>query len=471
MILKEGKPVKKLTLTKIAVLVAASAAMNVSAADLTSVTKTAIENNPEVQTQWFSFLEATANQKQARAGYLPSLDLNAAYGKGNREFDGDRGWFNQGQAEIALTQVLFDGFRVKNKVEQGDYAALKRYYDLNDGVEQKAFEAAQAYLDVQRYRELVRLAEANFANHQRVYNQVLQRTNQGVGNKADLSQISGRLSLAQTNLMTEQANLNDVSARFARIVGVSPSVNLAPVSLNTALPTTTEEVVASAYNHNNKLKSALSEMQFARANAEEFKANMYPKLSFVARTGLYQNRNSFDERSNPDNDKYGQDSAVELRLNYNIFNGFADKSAMNAANARVLQSDDLKNKACVDIRQTATVAYNNVNNYSSQLQWLQRHRDESASVVKAYSDQFDIGRRTLLDVLDSENEAFQANRAFVSTQYDLKIAQLQTLYSTGQLLPVLGIQRDNLPAVSDVSQREINAANVCSANVQAQAAE
>ncbi|WP_151790400.1 TolC family outer membrane protein [Acinetobacter junii] len=460
---------KVLTLTKIAMLVAASAAMNVSAADLTSVTKTAIENNPEIQTQWFSFLEATANQKQARAGYLPSLDLNAAYGKGNREFDGDRGWFNQGQAEIALTQVLFDGFRVKNKVEQGDYAALKRYYDLNDGVEQKAFEAAQAYLDVQRYRELVRLAEANFANHQRVYNQVLQRTNQGVGNKADLSQISGRLSLAQTNLMTEQANLNDVSARFARIVGVSPSVNLAPVSLNTALPNSTEEVVASAYNHNNKLKSALSEMQFARANAEEFKANMYPKLSFVARTGLYQNRNSFDERTNTD--KYGQDSAVELRLNYNIFNGFADRAAMNAANARVLQSDDLKNKACVDIRQTSTVAYNNVNNYSNQLQWLQRHRDESASVVKAYNDQFDIGRRTLLDVLDSENEAFQANRAYVTTQYDLKIAQLQTLYSTGQLLPVLGIQRDNLPAVSDVSQREIIAANVCSANVQAQAAE
>jgi adhesin transport system outer membrane protein len=44
-----------------------------------------------------------------------------------------------------------------------------------------------------------------------------------VGNGADLAQISGRLSLAQTNLMTEQANLNDVSARFARIVGVEPS--------------------------------------------------------------------------------------------------------------------------------------------------------------------------------------------------------------------------------------------------------
>ena len=86
---------KVLALTKIASMVAlANLALSASAADLTSVTKTAIENNPEVQVQWSNFLEATAKQKQARAGYLPSLDLNAAYGKGNREFDGDRGWFN-----------------------------------------------------------------------------------------------------------------------------------------------------------------------------------------------------------------------------------------------------------------------------------------------------------------------------------------------------------------------------------------
>ena len=442
-------------------LIAATAAMNVSAADLTSVTKTAIENNPDVQVQWSNFLEATANQKQARAGYLPSIDLNAAYGKGNREFDGDRGWFNQGQAEIALTQVLFDGFRIKSKVEQGDYAALKRYYDLNAGVEQKAFEAAQAYLDVQRYRDLVQLAQTNVNNHQRVYNQIQQKTKQGVGNGADLAQISGRLSLAQTNLMTEQANLNDVSARFARIVGLEPSANLEPVNLNASLPNSSQDAVMTAYQNNNSLKAALSDMQHSRANALEYKANMYPKLSFVARTGLYQNRNSFDERNDPE--KYGRDSAVELRLNYNLFNGGADKAALNAANARVMASDDLKNKACVDIRQTTTIAYNNVNNYNSQMQWLQRHRDESAAVVKAYNDQFDIGRRTLLDVLDSENESFQSNRAYASAQYDLKIAQLQTLYSTGQLLPALGIKRDNLPEVTQVSKRELNAENVCTA--------
>jgi adhesin transport system outer membrane protein len=244
-----------------------------------------------------------------------------------------------------------------------------------------------------------------------------------------------------------------------------PAANLAPVNVSATLPSSADAAIQQAYANNNSLKAALSEMQYARANSQEYKANMYPKLSFVARTGLYQNRNSFDERTNPD--KYGQDSSAELRLNYNLFNGGADKAALNAANARVMLSDDLKNKACVDIRQTTTIAYNNVNNYNSQMQWLQRHRDESNAVVKAYADQFDIGRRSLLDVLDSENEAFQANRTYANAQYDLKIAQLQTLYSTGQLLPALGVQRDNLPEVASVSSREVVSENVCANSAQA----
>ncbi|WP_180062479.1 TolC family outer membrane protein [Acinetobacter sp. YH12120] len=452
----------QLSMVAIATLLAFNSA---HAADLKSVAKTAIENNPEVQSQWFNFLEATSLKKQARAGYLPSVDLNVVYGKEDRDFDNRGDWFNQGQAEISLTQVLFDGFRIKNKVKQGDYAALKGYYELNTAVERKALEASQAYLDVQRYRELVKLAETNVANHQRVYNQINQRANQGVGNRADLAQIAGRLSLAQTNLMTERSNLNDVSERYARIVGQEPAAVLEPLSLDTNLPATRQDVVATAYANNNELKAALSEIEYARANAQEFKSNYYPKLSFVARSGLYQNRNSFNEQNDPD--KYGQDSAVELRLDYNLFNGFADKAAYNAANARIAKAEDLKNKACIDMRQTASVAFNNVNNYNSQMPWLQRHRDEANAVARAYTDQFDIGRRSLLDVLDSENEAFQSNRSYTSAQYDLKIAQLQTLYSTGQLLPTLGVQRDNLPEVSEVSKREIDANNVCAVDTAA----
>lgn len=431
----------------------------VSAADLTGVTKTAIENNPEVQIQWQALQEAIDGQKQAKGAYLPSIDVNAAYGKGRRDFD-RRGWFDQGQAEISLTQVLFDGFRVQSRVAQGDYTALSKYYELSATIEQKTLDASQAYLDIQRYRDLVTLAKENYATHQRVYQQIQQRANQGVGNKADFLQISGRLSLAQSNLLTEQANLNDVTARYQTIVGEGPALDLQPVQINAALPASQDELLAASYQTSPVLHARLSDIEFARANAAEFKSNLYPKLSFVARHGLYENRNSFDERANSKD--YGQDTAVELRLNYNLFNGGTDKAAYRAAQGRLARAGDIKSKACSDVKQAATVAWNNVENINSKLSYLKQHRDDSALVVKAYDDQFDIGRRTLLDVLDSENEAFQANRAYISAQYDLKISQLQALSSAGQLLPALGIQRDNLPQVADISDREINSGNVCS---------
>ena len=429
-----------------------------SAADLTSVTKQVIEKNPEVQTKWFAFIESLESRTSAKGGYLPSIDINAAYGQGKRDFD-SRGWFDQGQAEISLTQMLFDGFQTRNKVEQADYATLRSYYELNSGLEEKAFEAARAYLDVQRYRELVELAKVNFNNHQRVYNQVEQRAKQGVGNRADLSQISGRLSLAQTNLITEQTNLNEVTARFQRLVGVLPPADLAPVDLQFTMPADRETLVKSAYQTNYALRGALSEIEYAKANAEEFKSRLYPTLDFVAKHGVYQNRNSFTEGRDPRD--YGNDTAVELRLNYNLYSGGSHRADVNAANARILRAEDLKNKACIDLRQTTLIAYNNAENYGTQMQWLQRHKDESNSVVRAYSDQYDIGRRSLLDVLDSENEAFQSNRAYTAATYDLKISQLQILNSTNQLLPALGVKRENLPEVEDVSHREIDAENVC----------
>lgn len=446
--------------TSLCLAMLAMTSNTVSAETIQSAAKYALEKNPEVQAQWYNFVESVSNQKVARAGYLPSVDFNAAYGMGDRDFD-ESGWKRQGEAEISLTQVLFDGFRMQSRVKQGDYTALKSYYELNDSIERKALEASQAFLDVTRFRNLEKLAQANVNRHQHTFDQIQQRANQGVGNRADLSQAAGRLSLAQTNLMTEQANLIDMEARYLRLVGKAPAKELAPVELDADIPGTLSGILNASYQNNKSLLAALSDTEYARASAQEAKSSLYPKLSFVARTGVYQNRNSFKEDIDPRN--YGQDSAVELRLNYNLFNGGADKASYKAATARVMKADDLKQKACIDIRQSASIAYNNVNNLSKQMEWLQRHRDESAAVVKAYSDQFDIGRRSLLDVLDAENEAFQSDRAYSSAQYDLMNAQLQVLYYVGQLLPVLGVQRDNLPTVNEVSDRELNATGLCAA--------
>ena len=116
------------------------------------------------------------------------------------------------------------------------------------------------------------------------------------------------------------------------------------------------------------------------------------------------------------------------------------------------QSRALQDKACVDLRQTASIAWNDVNNLRSKLRALESHRDGSRLVVQAYDDQFDIGRRTLLDTLDARNEAFQAERALVQGHSELRKAYYRTLHAMGSLVETLGVGRDGLPAIRDFDE-------------------
>lgn len=431
---------------------------------IASAAQAAIESNPEVQARWHAFLASGEDRDEVHGAYLPSIDLTASAGKANRDFDG-RSNYGRGQAEVTLTQMLFDGFRVSNQLARADHTRMTRYYELMDAVQGKALEVAQAYEDVTRYREMVELAKHNYSNHERVFKQINARAKSGVGNKADLEQIRGRRSLAEVNLLTEAANLHDASARFVRLVGRAPYSDMTATVLegNDVIPANLQQVLRLAYAGNPGFHAAFEGVNSARAAVDERKASRYPRLELRARYGLSKNMNGFDARTDPDN--LGKESVVELGLGYNIFRGGSDLAAERAANLRANQAEDLRLKACIDLRQTTSIAWNDYYNLREKLSSLKSHRDGSASVVKAYRDQFDIGRRSLLDVLDSENEAFQAERAYANGHFDQKVSYYRTLNSMGRLLPALGVAREGLPTVEDLGGEAIGAkaGDICSA--------
>ncbi|MBA1264157.1 TolC family outer membrane protein [Stutzerimonas stutzeri] len=414
--------------------------------DLLGVVKETLAFNPELQTRLEAFHATTEDRREVFGGYLPSIDISASAGQANRQFDG-RSDYSRNYAEISLTQMLFDGFRVRNSLARADHTSRVRYYELLDEAETKALEASEAYLSVLRHRELVALAQRNLANHQRVQDQIGQRAQRGVSNRADLEQINGRLSLARSNLMTEIANLQSVTARFQRLVGRTPASTLEPVDA-AGVPAELRDVLKEGYLNNPALYAAFENIQTAEAALAQTKANRYPTLELGLRHGLYKNNNSFDNRTDPD--PYGNESIVELRARYNLFRGGSDRAAERAAFRRINQAESLRDKACVDLRQTATIAYGDVMNLQEKRVFLEAHRDGSANVVVAYREQFDIGRRSLLDVLDSENEAFQAERAYVDGNFDLQTARFRTLHSMGRLLQTLSLSSEAIPTLDDL---------------------
>jgi adhesin transport system outer membrane protein len=417
--------------------------------DLLSVVQESLENNPEIQVRLNAFQAATHDQREAFGGYLPSLDLNASLGTGDRDYDA-RGSYSRNYGEVSITQMLFDGFRVRNAVARTEHSSRARYYELLDEAERKALEVAEAYLSVMKFREQVTLAQENVANHQRVQRHVSERAGRGVSNRADLKQIDGRLSLARSNLLTEVANLQTVTARFQRLVGRFPAEELSPYEVKAdVVPDDLFNVLESAYSNNPALFAAFEEIQAAEASYGEAKAGRYPTFEFGASHGAYRNNNSFDNRTDPHS--YGDETVVELRMRYNLYRGGSDLAAERAADRRISQAESLRDKACVDLRQTATVAHGDVLNLQQKLEPLAAHRDRAEGVLIAYREQFDIGRRSLLDVLDSENEFFQARRAYISGFYDLHINRLQTLQSMGRLLETLSVNNQEFPDLGDIN--------------------
>ncbi len=430
--------------------------------NLKAVVERAITTNPEVQAAWNGFQAAGHDVDVARGGYLPQVDVTAGVGIEDREND-FQGSYDTDYAELSLRQMIYDGFATSSQVENLSRAELVRYYELLGASENTALEATRAYLDVQRRRELVELARSNYQQHQRVYEQIEERTRSGAGRGVDLQQIQGRLALAESNLLTEASNLHDVSARYQRLIGGLPPASLAEApSFEAQLPSDVSRALTMAYEGNPDFHAAIEDIAAKRAERDASESGFHPQLELVARTGTYKGS---DASGSYIGGGHESRSSVELVASMNLYRGGSDLASFRAASERVEQAVSLRRKACVDVRQTTQIAYNDTQRLRDQLDYLNEHRQSTDRVRGAYRQQFDIGQRSLLDLLDIENEHFEASRAYVNAEYDVMLADARTLASMGKLLQVLDVRRDKMPTLADLGSDgvEIDPDTVCPA--------
>jgi len=415
------------------------------AANLRQAIQKAVVSNPEVQAAWHGFRAAEQEQSVAEGGYYPRVDLTAGIGREHQTDPGvaDRNYTRRG-ATLSLNQMVYDGFATQSEVARLDHAKLTRYFELLDASEQAALETTRAYADVQRYRELVTLARDNYQQHKGVFDQIEERVRAGVGRRVDFEQAAGRLALAESNLLTEASNLHDVSARYQRIVGELPADTLEPLGdLSGGIPAEVSEALRMAYTANPAFQAAIENMRAAREEARSKKAAFHPTVDLRARQALNWNTDGAEGRHT--------DRVIELVLNYNLFNGGSDRATVRQYAERLNLASDLRDKSCRDLRQTLAIAYNDVGRIKEQLTYLNQHQLSIGKAREAYRRQFDIGQRTLLDLLDTENEYFQARRAYVNAEFDELTAHARALSGMGTLLTAVDVAREDLPALSDIS--------------------
>lgn len=415
---------------------------------LVQATRKAVASNPEVQARWRGFLAAGNERDVARGGYFPQADLRAGIGRESRSTPlVDYGSYSYGGAQLTINQMLFDGMFTPSEVKRLGYARLTRYYELSDTAEAIALEAVRAYADVVRYRELVEFARQNYVEHRQTAALVEERANSGVGRRVDVEQAVGRLALAESNLLTELTNLHDVSARYLRIVGERPAASLPPLPdrlVLAPLPPTPAAVVREGLPGSPALNAAFENVRAARTAIDTRKAAYLPRLDLRGYANRDRNPLGVDGRQRV--------NGVELVLTYNLFRGGSDMAREKQAVEQHEQARDLQEKVCRDVRQNLSIAFSDVNRLNEQMRYLDQHRLSTEKANAAYRQQFELGQRTLLDLLDSQNEYFQAARNYTNARHDQVLAQARTLSGMGRLVASLNVPRADMPTAQDAGQ-------------------
>lgn len=418
---------------------------------LNEAMQSALDVHPEIQAGINARLSVEEQMKAAKGGYLPRVDLLAGYGREGTDSPGTRGTthntetLNRGESSLRVQQMLFDGFATSSEVGRQRATVNARAYELLGTAERTALTVAQVYLDLLTRQELVRLAETNLASHERIYDQITRRSESGVGRTADLDQAEARLAQARNNLITEQTNLADAQVNYFSVVGRDASELTRPAGLAGQLPQSLSSARQEMLANNPLLSSAEADVQATEQQYEAAKSSFYPRFDAELSRGLDNNIDGVNGHSN--------EWQAMVRMRYNLFAGGSNKADLQSKAYQTGQAMDIRNNALRVLNEELGLAWNAMENARQQLPIAQQYVDYSSRVRGSYQKQFGLGERTLLDLLDSENELFTASRRLeevrfieMFTQYRIKATMGTLLKSQGVVAPMAAAPLDEIKA-------------------------
>lgn len=381
--------------------------------------------------------------RQARAGFGPRVDVSGRSGMGiisdssSRAYNLDKEWLGVGSVSAQLVQPLWDGFATRSRTRMAQAALDSAQARLLDTETTVTLNAVVAHLNLLRCRVLRELAQENVARHESIVQQAYERLALGADTQADVAQAQSRLKRAESLLSEADAALQTAYATYTRTTGMEPR-NLEEVSPPPGMPSDVETLLQIAEKQNPTLAMYLQEIRAAKGEKELNESTFLPSVQLEAGPS-YSDRGGNRERW-----VYSFD--VTVGVQWNIFSSGADVEGLRSASAKeraarqnfydFMDSLRLDMRSAWDSYQAAKEEYAH---YKEAIIYNQRTCD-------AYHQQFLLGTRSLLDVLDSESELY-TSRSQAETARATAIAGAYNLVAlAGDLLTRLKVSPEILSA-------------------------
>lgn len=394
-----------------------------------------LATHPIVQERLHNYKATLEDLRITESQYLPSLDYTGNFGKDKTDNRGTSfssvSLYNY-EHSLQLTQNLFNGF---GTLYEADYQKARILAAANHYVENAndvAYSFINQYITVLKARDTLVVAKESVTFHQEVFSKVKKLFDSGSTTRSEFEKIDTSLSLAQSNYIVAQNNLEDALFNLERILGrYVKAEELEVASFSGAIPASENEMKDFAKEHNPSVLVSHYNIKSAEAQRQASYKNYYPKIDAYARKSWSDDISGIEGRD--------ERSSIGIKISYNLYRGGADEAQIAKSLTQISREQETKRDVIRKLDEQGRLAWSAKTYVAQQLDFLQKYAKTSAKTLELYQQEYDLGRRTLLDLLVAQNDFVAARSQVIKAQNDLLFSNYRILDAMGTMVQnVLG---------------------------------
>jgi adhesin transport system outer membrane protein len=425
----------RFSITVIALLALAVGPGTAVGTTLEELVSEVLETNPVVIERLRNYNATREDIGIAEAGYYPTLDALTSVGEkytGRLSNDVTEETDDVFQNSLVLRQNIFNGFSTTEQVNYQMMRTLAAAYSYLEKANDVTLQTVKVFLDLFRQQELLENSEENVNRIAALQEKVNKAYKAGLTPRSEVSKITSSLSLAQSNMTVQRNKLANAVYDFRRVTGrfISPG-GLEKPDVEFALPDNIDDASMYALEYNPSLLVGKYNIKGAEALYRESKSKFYPKLDVEASAHYNDNFNEYT----------GKDDRLQIMLilTYNFFNGGADEAARRSKISKLSQELAVTNDLRRQVTEGMDLSWSAYELAENQIPLLESYQKQSRETLKLYTKEYEVGERSLLDLLATENDLKRANDELISARYNLLLAKYRILDAMGlTIASVLG---------------------------------
>lgn len=398
-----------------------------------------VATNPEYGVVAASRRATDEELEQGEALFLPSVDVRVDTGWEHTDNPSTRAGTGDDtedmwrwDSQVTLTQLLFDGWDSQYEVKRQEARVMSAANRVRETSELVGLSIVESYLEVLRQRHLLIIARQNIDAHLEILDQIEQGVMAGRTTQADMEQAKARLAAARATEANTRQALRNAEAQYRAEVGDAPGQLELPVIPYDVLAEDVDAEVQKTLSHSPTLDIFESDIEVAYAEAIQTRSTFYPQVDFELNGRQAYDVNGVDGRDTS--------ASALVVMNWNLYRGGADMARSREFIHRHQQAKEARAEAARAVENDVRQTWASMVAAGERARQFAAQADANTEVVKAYKDQFTLNRRTLLDVLDAQNELFVSRSNTINAEFLEIFAVYRLLSLKGKLFPSLGLE-------------------------------